>query len=123
MTANESDTIARSVEALRNALLDADKSTLDRLCAGKLTYGHSAGTLENKEQFVTANTNGFARWLSLEFNDQSIEVSGDTALVRHTMVGETEHSGKVHPIKIGILLVWQRQDGAWKLLARQAYKY
>ena len=29
--------------------------------------------------------------------------------------------GKTNLIKIGILMVWQKQDGRWKLLARQAY--
>lgn len=120
---DDAATIAHSVEHLRQGLLKADRPALEQLCAAELSYGHSGGTLETKAQFVEANTNGFATWKSLEFNDQTISFAGDIALVRHLMVGETEHSGKVHPVKIGILLVWQKQAGAWKLLARQAYKY
>lgn len=125
MTAANDDvsTITRCVEQLRQGLLKADRAALEKLCAPELSYGHSGGTLETKAEFVEANTNGFATWKSLEFKDQTISFAGDVALVRHLMVGETEHSGKVHPIRIGILLVWQKQAGAWKLLARQAYKY
>ena len=42
------------------------------------------------------------------------------AIVRHTLTGETERDGKTHPVKIGVLMVWHKQDGCWKLLARQA---
>jgi hypothetical protein len=44
------------------------------------------------------------------------------AIVRHILTGETLSEGKTTPIKIGILMVWQQQDGRWKLLAGQAYK-
>ena len=30
--------------------------------------------------------------------------------------------GKPTTTKIGVLQVWQKQDGNWKLLARQGYK-
>jgi len=38
------------------------------------------------------------------------------------LTGETESEGKTNAIKFGVLMVWQRQDGRWKLLARQAYR-
>jgi ketosteroid isomerase-like protein len=37
-------------------------------------------------------------------------------------VSESETDGKINHTKIGILAVWQKQDGGWKLLARQGYK-
>jgi ketosteroid isomerase-like protein len=42
--------------------------------------------------------------------------------VRHILTGETERDGKTNPVKIGVLMVWHKQDGHWKLLARQAYR-
>jgi hypothetical protein len=50
------------------------------------------------------------------------QVVGYSAIVRHILMGETEHDGKTNPVKIGVLLVWQKQDGNRKLLARQAYR-
>ena len=44
------------------------------------------------------------------------------AIVRHTLTGETERDGKTKPVKIGVLMVWQKQDSHWKLLARQAVR-
>jgi hypothetical protein len=33
---------------------------------------------------------------------------------------QTELDGKVTDTKIGVIQVWQKQDGGWKLLARAA---
>ena len=33
-----------------------------------------------------------------------------------------EREGKTTPVKIGVLMVWHKQDGHWKLLARQAVR-
>jgi len=49
-------------------------------------------------------------------------VAGDAAVVRHIYASEFETGGKPANIRIGILAVWQKQDGSWKLLARQGYK-
>jgi ketosteroid isomerase-like protein len=122
MSAAEAE-IAAAVETLRRAMIASDRAALTAVCAPQLSYGHSGGTLETRDEFIDANTNGVATWKRLAFEDQTIDLSGDVAVVRHMMVGETEHTGGVHPIDIGILLVWQRQSGAWKLLARQAYKF
>ena len=35
---------------------------------------------------------------------------------------ELESDGKIIPIGIGVLMVWQKQGNAWKLLARQGFK-
>jgi ketosteroid isomerase-like protein len=54
--------------------------------------------------------------------DQSQQIVGNTAIARHILTGETERDGKTNPVKIGVLMVWHKGDGHWKLLARQAYK-
>jgi hypothetical protein len=54
--------------------------------------------------------------------DQTITMVDNDAIVRHTLTGETERDGKTNPVKIGVLMVWHKQDGCWKLLARQAVR-
>ena len=43
------------------------------------------------------------------------------AIARHFYESESEEAGKTTAIKIGVLQVWQKQDGKWKLYARQAH--
>jgi ketosteroid isomerase-like protein len=119
---NDEAAVAQAVEAFRNAMLKADRSQFETLCADQLSYGHSAGRVENKAQFIDAATSGRSTWKFITLTDQTNQIVGNTAIVRHTLTGETERDGKTNPVKIGVLMVWHNQDGHWKLLARQAVR-
>lgn len=114
--------VAQAVEAFRNAMLKADRSQFEALTADQLSYGHSAGRVENKAQFINGATSGQSRWKFITLTDQSTQIVGNTAIVRCTFTGESERDGKTNPVKLGVLMVWNKQDGHWKLLARQAVR-
>jgi ketosteroid isomerase-like protein len=114
--------VSQAVEAFRNAALKADRGQFEALTADQLSYGHSAGRVENKAQFINGATSGQSRWKFITLTDQTIQIVGNTAIVRHTFTGESERDGKTNPVKIGVLMVWHKQDGNWKLLARQAVR-
>lgn len=121
--AKEQKEISSAVEQLRKALVDPDKTTLDRLSDDLLTYGHSNGRIENKKEFIDNLVNGNSDFLSIEFSDQTIVVSGNTAVVRHILKGDNHDKGKdPGKVNIAVLIVWQKKNGQWKMLARQAVK-
>jgi ketosteroid isomerase-like protein len=115
--------VAQAVEAFRNAMLKGDRSQFEVLCADQLSYGHSGGRIETKAQFIDAATSGRSVWKFITLTDQNNQIVGNTAIVRHILTGETEREGKTNPVKIGVLMVWHKQNGSWKLLARQAYRF
>ena len=47
---------------------------------------------------------------------------GNAAIPRHIYLAESELDGKATTTRIGALQVSQKQDGAWKLLARQGFQ-
>jgi ketosteroid isomerase-like protein len=114
--------VGRAVEALRKALMEKDKSQLEQLAANQLSYGHSDGRVQTKAEFVDGVITSKAVIKSLNFPELHIGVAGDAAIVRHLFEAESETDGKTTTVKIGTLQVWQKQDGNWKLLARQGYK-
>jgi ketosteroid isomerase-like protein len=120
--AGDEAAVRQNVEALREALLKADKAQLARLTADQLSYGHSDGRVQNKPEFIDGVMTRKATVKSISFPDLKIEVAGDAAIARHLYESESEMDGKTTNIKIGTLEVWQKQGGNWKLLARQAYK-
>jgi ketosteroid isomerase-like protein len=120
--AGDEAAVKQNVEALREALLKADKAQLERLTAEQLSYGHSDGRVQNKTEFIDGVMTRKATVKSLSFPDLKIAVAGDAAIARHIYESESETDGKPNNVKIGILSVWQKQDGSWKLLARQGYK-
>ena len=50
--AAEEAAVADSVETLRKALLEANKAKLEQVASAQISYGHSDGRVETKEQFI-----------------------------------------------------------------------
>src|SRR6516162_627620 len=120
-TADEA-AVDKAVEALRKALMEKYKTQLQQLAADQLSYGHSSGKVQTKAEFVDGVMTSKAYLRSLTFPELSVAVAGDAAIVRHLYESEMETDGKPTNVKIGALQVWQKQDGNWKLLARQGFK-
>ena len=115
--------VADAVEKLRIAMLDAKESDLDKLTSADLSYGHSNGLLEDKKEFIRALTSEESNFTRIELSEQTIKISGDVALVRHKLMGDTHNKGKdPAPVKLGIFMVWQKMKGDWLLVGRQAFK-
>lgn len=114
--------VAKAVEAFREAMHKADKAAFEKLCHDQLSYGHSAGRIETKAEFIAASTNGKTVWKSIALSDTSVKVVGGNAIARHKLTGETLSEGKTNAINIGILMVWAKQGADWQLLARQAFR-
>ncbi|WP_254411777.1 nuclear transport factor 2 family protein [Dyadobacter diqingensis] len=115
--------VGDAVEKLKNAIIAADAPVLDKLTSPLLSYGHSNGLLEDKKEFIRALTSGESHFTKIDLSDQTISVSGDLAIVRHKLIGDTHNKGKdPAPVKLGVFYVWQKTKGAWLLLGRQAFK-
>jgi hypothetical protein len=112
----------QSVETLRKALLEPDKAKLAQVTSDQISYGHSDGRVETKEQFINGVMTRKQVVKSLTFPDLKVSVVGNAAIVRHIYLSESELDGKATTTRIGALQVWQKQDGAWKLLARQGFR-
>ena len=112
--------VSASVEALRKAMIAADKPALDKLTLPELSYGHSSGRLENKAEFIEALVSGKSGFSAIELSDQTVNVVDKIALVRHVFNGTRRKEGD--KMKLSILTVWLQQHDQWKLLARQAAK-
>ena len=118
----EDAAVNAAVENLKKAMVDGDKAGLEKITADKLSYGHSSGKIEDKATFVDNIVTGKSDFVTIELTNQTVSVSGDAAIVRHTLSATTNDNGNPGSVKLNILLVWQKQKGQWKLLARQAVK-
>jgi ketosteroid isomerase-like protein len=111
-----------AVEALRKAMVDTDRAKLSELTSEKLSYGHSAGKLETKSEFVEGVMGKKTIFKTITHAEPTVVVSGNNAIARHIFSADLETDGKPGQVKIGILQVWTKENGGWKLLARQAYR-
>lgn len=120
---SEVNVVDKKVAALRLAMIDADAKALKALSSPMLSYGHSGGHIENQAEFIEKIVSGKSDFVTMDLSEQTISISGDTALVRHILNADIKDGGVANTIKLGVLLVWQKQQGEWKLLARQAFKF
>lgn len=114
--------VTAAVESLRKAMVDGDKTGLQKVTADQLSYGHSSGRVEDKAAFIDNIVTGKSDFVTIDLTNQTITVAGDAAIVRHALAATTNDNGTPGSVKLNILLVWQKQKGQWKLLARQAVK-
>ena len=112
-----------NVEALNNAVFGSkDSVVMKRLTSEKLSYGHSGGNIEDKQKMVTGASSSKTEYRNLKVEKLGVAVEGKTAIARYILRAGSVEKGVESPLNIGILTVWVKTGGDWKLLARQAVK-
>ena len=114
--------VTAALEAFRQAMLNADRKQFEALIANQVTYGHSSGRVQTKKEFIDEATSGKSVWKSITLSDTIVKLAGANAMTRCVFTGESQSEGKTNAVKIGVLMVWVKQNGKWRLLARQGYK-
>lgn len=114
--------LASQIEILRQGIMTADGAKLAAVTAPELSYGHSFAKIENRSEFMDHVLKKNSIVYSYEFQNQTISIVGESAIVRHILVSHSKDDGVDKDTKIGVLQVWQKQKKQWLLIARQAYK-
>lgn len=112
-----------AVQKLRIAMLAEDAETLKKLTSENLSYGHSSGVIETQDEFVAVFASKKSDYQKWDISDLSVSFHGKkVAIVRHNVLGEIASNGNVNTLNLGLLMVWVKEKGEWKLLARQAFR-
>ncbi len=119
---SDTEAIASAVDKLHQAIIDGDSDKLHAITTKELTYGHSSGSIENRQEFIEALTSGKSDFAKIEMSDEVIMLKGNTAWVRFIMDADVISDGNTTPITLKILYIWVQDGGEWKLLARQAVR-
>ena len=114
--------VTEGVEVLRKGILEADRGKLAQVTSEQISYGHSDGRVQTKEEFIKGVLTRKQVVKSLTFPELKVAVVGDAAVARHIYLSDSELDGKPTTTRIGALQVWQKQNGGWKLLARQGFR-
>jgi ketosteroid isomerase-like protein len=121
-TSSSEKEVAAAVESLRKALIDPTKGNLDNIALDELTYGHSNGMIQDKAAFEEALLTKKSDFVTIDLTNQTIKVIGNTAWVRHELTATSNDGGKPGTAHLYVLLVFLKQKGVWRLMARQAVK-
>lgn len=114
--------VAAAVASLKQAMIDGDSVMLDKLTTENLLYGHSGGQVQDKPAFIHSFTSGSSDFVTIDLTEQTITLSGNTAIVRHKLSATTNDNGKPGAVKLVVMTVWQKHHKDWKMIARQAVR-
>lgn len=115
--------VAEAVESFRKTMVLPNQATFEKLTSQALSYGHSNGIVEDQKTCIESMVTGKYKFASLELTEQTISVTGQTAIVRHNFFAHTNDAGKdPGTAKLKVLQVWVKEKGNWVLIARQAVK-
>ncbi len=114
--------VTKAVDDLTKAMMAADRAKLEMLTADALSYGHSSGKVETKKEYIDVIAGKKTIYKSITLTDPKVSVAGNNAIARHIFAAEVEAGGQASSPRIGVMQVWVKDGGTWKLLARQAFK-
>lgn len=111
------------VDAINEAVfINKDSAALSRLLSAQVTYGHSGGNIENKHQMISGAIHNTEVYKNLTSKRLGATATGKTVIVRYSLHADAIKNGNTNPLNLGILQVWGKESGDWKLFARQAVK-
>lgn len=119
----QDSSIDDAMRRLNAAMLAGDAQKLRDLTADSLSYGHSDGRIQNQGEFIDALASGKTHFNRIDFSNSVTKISGDNAVIRNHFSGTLAAAGKLTETEFDVLMVWQKQQGIWKLIARQGYKH
>ena len=114
--------VTQALEQFRTAMVHPDSAVLAGLVSDDLVYVHSSGTVRNKQGFIDEFMKRWTNFTKVTILDQTIKITDNNAVVRHRLMADANNPGYPAEVDIIILMVWRKEGGEWKMLARQAAK-
>jgi hypothetical protein len=113
-----------NVEKLTEAIFGKrDSALLVKLVDDKVTYAHSNGNVENKTVMIRNAMANTGSYRNIQIERGTINIDGKTAVLRHNLRGiSIDARGTESSLDLGILQVWKKKHGRWKILGRQAVR-
>ena len=98
-----------------------DSLTLEKLLAKTVTYGHSHGNLQTRDEMIKGVVHNQSKYTDTAVSAIKIFIEDKTAIVRHLFKAkENKKDGTVTDLDFTMVLVWIKEKSQWKLMGRQA---
>lgn len=107
---------------LDKALIQKDSVTLKQLLHKNVTYGHSSGWVQTKQQVLDDFKSGKLTYSKIVNEDSKWTVDKDWASLRTTTNVTVTVDGEKKDLKLHVLAVWWKTNKGWQLIATQSAK-
>ena len=103
------------------ATIKMDIPALEQILSDDLTYTHSSGRTETKAEFLKATKTQSLKYESVEPQETSVRVRGNTAILNMVATMTVRPAGgQSNTFRARILRMYVRDKGAWRLAAHQS---
>jgi hypothetical protein len=114
--------LKKVTELFNNALLKKDTNLIKQLVHKQISYGHSNGWLQTKQDLITDFATGKIEYTKIEEGEKSFTKTKQAIAVRNISKVEGVVNGYVFSMSLQVLQVWKKVKKNWILLARQSVK-
>jgi ketosteroid isomerase-like protein len=102
------------------AMVKADVPALDKLLSPDLVYTHGDARVIDKAAFLNDFKTGAFQYITIEPNEMSVRIFGNTAVVTGGAAMHVVNNGAHAQIKIRYTDVHVKRNGAWQMVAWEA---
>lgn len=115
--------LKNAMQQLDKALLQKDEKALETVLHKEVSYGHSNGWIQNKNDILNDFTSGKLIYNKIENNSSAIvAISKKYATVKTNTNAEGMVNGTAFNLKLHIMQFWIKTKKGWQLIARQSAK-
>jgi hypothetical protein len=114
--------LKEAVSKLDKALIEKDTATLKQILHKDVTYGHSNGWVETKEDVIKDVASGKLVYYKIKSDSITWKTDANWASMRSRTMAEVSVSGNRMELKLHVLEVWLKTNKGWQLIARQSTK-
>lgn len=115
--------LATTLKRFHQALIEKNTVSINQQTDKGLSYGHSNGWVETKNDFIKNLETGYTSYKSIKEDSLQIVINENVAHAR--FVGDYEVSlngGNAVVYRLKVLEVWVKKGKRWLLFARQAVR-
>ena len=115
--------LKNAMQQLDKALLQKDETVLKTVLHKDLSYGHSNGWIQSKNDVLNDFASGKLTYNKIENNSSVIIViTKEYATVKTNTNAEGVVNGTAFNLKLHIMQFWIKTKKGWQLIARQSAK-
>lgn len=117
----EQTKLTQTLKAFHQSMVKKNTVSINQQTDKALTYGHSNGWVETKEDMIKNLETGFISYASIAEDSIKIEMNGNMASARFNASIKAAFKGKeMVTYQLRVLEVWTKKGSRWVLFARQA---
>jgi archaellum component FlaG (FlaF/FlaG flagellin family) len=114
--------LATTIKEFHQALVKGNTVSINQQTDKILSYGHSNGWVETKQELIKNLETGYMKYNSYKEDSLQVVINGNVANARFVADIAAVLNGKEGNFHLKVLEVWVKKGKRWLLFARQAVR-